>query len=724
MGPADAALVRTNEKRAPIATVASAISRRPVVALLVLLIALAPLFAAAGRIRPNNSLDAWFVEGDPALAKYHAFLREFGNDEAILIGYETPDGARSAAEVALQLRIASRLGRIDGIDRVLAGSAMLAGLSDGLVAEDGRASALVAWLAVRPDIEQVRGRVIDDVRAAAAAELAPRGRTAHLVGNGVLYDGLNRQTMKDSAVFLTLALAAMVVLLAIGLRNWRAVVLALVAPLLSAFAGMGILELSGRPFTVVGSALPTLILVVALSDAIHALLHYEHVRRLHPPANAAERRAQAAAAIGWVAVPCLFTALTTAAGFASLVTSKIALVRDFGVFAAAGMLLAWVVTVVFLTAALALWDVRPPERAKGGALERMLDAYSARLPSLRIPVLAGTVVVAIVMGIGAAKIRADTDTIGLLPAGHDVRRDSEWMERRLGAYTPLEMRVTSPAGIMDTTFLRQLRDWRARAEALPEVTRTFSALDVRGLSGAVGNDVPADESSYVSDDERTLRVSAYVPMTTANGFSRTAAALEREGVAAFGRADAVEASGYLPLYVRIVEYIVRSTVVGFGTASVIVFALMFPLVRSWRGMFAAMVVNLLPVLLVFGLMGWSGIPLDIATATVGAIVLGIVVDDTIHFLHRYRVAVREGMSSTAASTATIREAGRGMLLTTAVLGSGFAVMIAAGTKSISYFGLLATLAVLSAVFADLLLLPVLLSAGRDAPAARSRESAA
>ena len=707
-----------------IATAASAISRRPITALLVLLIALAPLLGAAGRIRPNNSLDAWFVVGDPALASYHAFLREFGNDEAILLGYETPGGARSASEVALQLRIAARLDRIDGIDRVLAGSAMLAGLSGGLVAEDGRASALVAWLAVRPDIEQVRGRIIDDVRAAAAAELQPLGRTAHLVGNGVLYDGLNRQTMKDSAVFLTLALAAMVVLLAIGLRNWRAVILALVAPLLSAFAGMGILELSGRPFTVVGSALPTLILVVALSDAIHALLHYEHVRRLHPPADAAERRRQAASAIGWVAVPCLFTALTTAAGFASLATSKIALVRDFGVFAAAGMLLAWVVTLVFLTAALALWDVRPPERgAAGGALQRALDAYSARLPSLRRPVLAGSILVAIVMGIGAARIHADTDTIGLLPAEHEVRRDSEWLERRLGAYTPLEMRVTSPAGIMDSTFLRQLRDWRARAEALPEVERTFSALDVRGLSGATADAVPADESAYVSADEKTLRVSAYVPMTTANGFARTAAALEREGVAAFGRADAVEASGYLPLYVRITDYIVRSTVLGLGTASVIVFALMFPLVRSARGMGAAMVVNLLPVLLVFGVMGWSGIPLDIATATVGAIVLGIVVDDTIHFLHRHHVERRAGMSSAAAATATIRQAGRGMILTSAVLGSGFAVMIAAGTKSISYFGLLAALAVVSAVACDLLLLPVLLSGGRDAPASTSRAAA-
>jgi uncharacterized protein len=348
---------------------------------------------------------------------------------------------------------------------------------------------------------------------------------------------------------------------------------------------------------------------------------------------------------------------------------------------------------------------------------------AARLPSIRIPIIVGSVVISIIMGLGMLRLEADTHTIGLLPARHHVRRDSEWMERRLGAYTPLEMRVTSPAGLSDSTFLRQLRDWRARAEALPEVERTFSDVDVFGLPVAGAVDTRPTGSRYVSPDGRTLRVSAYVPMTTANGFARTAAKLEREGEAAFGRADAVEASGYLPLYVRITEYIVRSTISGFASSIVIVFLCMAPLVRSVRGMAAAIPVNVLPVLLVFGLMGWMGIPLDIATATVGAIVLGIVVDDTIHNLHHYQTERSAGMSSAAAAADTVRSAGRGMVLTSAVFASGFAVMIAAGTKSISYFGLLATLAVVSALAADLVLLPALLMIGGGDTAARQDRAA-
>lgn len=686
---------------------ATAITRRPIATLALLAVLLAPLLVAAGGVRPDNALASWFVEGDPALGQYRAFLREFGNDEAVLVGFDTPGGARSAEELALQQRLAGRLAAIDGIERVLAGGTLPPQASAGLVARDGRATAIVAWLAVRADIERSRGRIIADVRAAADEALRPLGRSAHLAGNGVLYEGLNQQTMRDTGVFLSLALVAMVVLLAAGLRNARAVALALVAPLVAAAAGIGVLGLAGRPFTVVGSALPTLTLVIALADAIHVLLHYEQMRRAAPPADREARRRQVADAIAWVAVPCFFTALTTAGGFLALGTSRIALVRDFGIFAAIGMMLAWAITLVFLGAALALWDVRPPRRGtSGGWIQRALDAYARAVPRRRWPVIGATLAMTAILAAGATRLEADTDTIGLLPRDHVVRRDSDWLEARLGAYTPLEMRVTSAAGVRDPAFASQLRTWRARAAASPGVERTFSAIDFAPS--------PQDSAArgYVSADGRAVRVTAYVPMTTARGMERAADALEREGTAVFGREGAVQATGYLPLYVRITDYIVQSTISGLASSFVLVFALMALLIRSPLGLAAALPVNVLPVLLVFGVMGWAGIPLDIATATVGAIVLGIVVDDTIHFLHRFEHERQGGVPPARAATDSLREAGNSIVLTSLVLACGFAVMIAAGTKSIAYFGLVATLAILGAMFADLLLLPALLSFAR------------
>src|SRR5687768_9157430 len=104
--------------------VVEAISRRPVVSLVALAAALAPLIVASAGLRPDNSLNSWFVDGDPALVSYHAFLKEYGNDEAILIGFDTPGGAHSREEVEVQSRIAARLAAIDGVERVLIGGAL------------------------------------------------------------------------------------------------------------------------------------------------------------------------------------------------------------------------------------------------------------------------------------------------------------------------------------------------------------------------------------------------------------------------------------------------------------------------------------------------------------------------------------------------------------------------------------------------------------------------
>ncbi|MBA3890969.1 MAG: MMPL family transporter, partial [Gemmatimonadaceae bacterium] len=251
---------------------AEAIARRPVATLLLLAAALTPLLVASTGVRPDNSLASWFVAGDPALERYEAFLGEYGSDEAILVGFDVPEGAHSPEGIALQRRIAARLGEVDGVARVMAGGELPPPLARGLVAADGRAAAVVAWMDVRDDIGDVRGRIIEDVRKDVGAELDPLGRTAHFAGNGVLYEGLNQQTMRDTGVFLSLALVVMVVLLRIGLGSMRAVAFALGAPLLASMAAIGVLGLSGRPFTVVGSALPTLVLVIALPDAIHVLL--------------------------------------------------------------------------------------------------------------------------------------------------------------------------------------------------------------------------------------------------------------------------------------------------------------------------------------------------------------------------------------------------------------------------------------------------------------------
>ena len=688
--------------RAALASVLHAVARRPRAALLLALLAVLPLGAAAAGLRPDNSLSVWFVEDDPALLAYRAFLREFGNDEAVAVAWRAPAGAFAAEERALQARAVERLRALRGVEGVLAPAALPpeAARRAGLVSEDGRTALLLVRMSARGDLDAVRAEVLEGVRRVLAETLGAAGRTPHLAGTGVLYDALNRQTIRDSALYLGLAFAVMTLLLRATLRRWRAVGIALAGPLAASVATLGLFGLSGRPFTQVTGVLPMLILVIGLTDAVHVVSHYYTERRGAPGEGAREAAARTGAEMS---IPCFFTSLTTALGFLALATSRMPVVRDLGIFAAVGVMLVWVLTLVACTAGLALWDAPPPPGGEGGRTGRLLDALARRLPRWRGRVLAGSVAAALLLAAGVLRLEVNTYTLELLPAGHAVREDSRWIERNVGFYTPLEFLVRREDGrALDAAALARVAEWRRRAERRPDVGRTFSPLDLGERRGSL------------SADGSTARVTAYVPMMSTRGFAATARALEREGAAVLGPGVSVRAAGYLPLYLRIIDYVLQSTLWGLAVAAGVVFAVLALLLRSLPLTAASVPVNLFPVLLVFGVMGWTGIPLDLATTTIGAIVLGIAVDDTIHFLFRYREERRGGAGRDPAVAAAVRSAGVGILLSSVVLTLGFAVLATSGSRSIAYFGIVAALAVAGALAADLLLLPALLLGRRGA----------
>jgi uncharacterized protein len=700
-----------------LAAFTAAITRHPWLALLAVLLLLLPLLASAGGVRPDNSLEVWFVQDDPALVQYRGFLEQFGNDEAIVIAYAAPAGW-TAEELALQRALAERLRAIEGIGPVLASSDLpvqepAALAAAGLASADGRTLALIAWMEARPDVDRIRGPALDEVRLAAREVLAAAGREPRLAGTGVLYEELNRQTLRDTGVFMTIALVLMLAVLWSTMRRWGSVAVAIIPALLAAGGAVGLLALAGRPMTMVTAALPTLVLVIALSDAVHFITHADAAWRAREHDATRAWRDMVARSTALVAVPCLYTSLTTGFGFLALTTSRMAVVRDFGLFAATGMLLAWVVVTVACTAGLAIRGapsrpLAPEQRALAGGLERFMILVLHR----RRTVFGIWIAVALLLGVGVTRLQVDTLTIGMLPEGHQVRADSDWIEQHLGYYTPLEFVVhASPPAALDGDVGGQALAWRAAIEQRPNVGRSF------GWHEAAAGGLPG---TYRSADGSSGRITAFVPMMSARGFDETGRALLAQARSAMPDAR-IEGGGYLPLYVRIIDYVVQSTVMGLALAFVLVFIAIGVLIRSWRMTLVTFPVNLFPVLLVFGVMGWTGIPLDIATATVGAIVLGIAVDDTIHFLVRYRRERRHGVNHVAAVAITAGETGRALVFTTLVLAIGFGVMMASGSASVAAFGFVTMVAVLGALTADLALLPVLL-VPRDAIENRARRS--
>jgi predicted RND superfamily exporter protein len=694
------------------------VATRPRTTLLALLVAVAPLAMAGAALKPDNSLSVWFVDDDPALVRYREFVRKFANDEVVAIAWRAPGDALAADEAQLQRGTVDRLRRIDGVQEVTAPAILADSLGPGaqtraymqkagLISEDGRTATLLVQMAARDDIDAVRGDILDRIRAEVAATLSAAGRPAHFAGVGVLYDALNRQTIKDSGFYVGIAFLVMGALLWVALRRWRAVAIALIPPVVVSSVTTGLFVLTGRPFTQVTSILPMLVLVIGLSDAIHLISRYYAERRGAGVLDRDARRELVARSAAWVARPNLFTALTTAAGFLALASSRMPAIRDLGVFAAISMLVLWVMTLLVGTAALAIWDVPPPpERPQGDRLDRALAALSTHVTRRRWAVLGTMSIITAVLLAGAARVRADTYTMQLLPPDHVARTDSRWIEQNAGNYTPLEFVVRAPGGVLNAQVIQGIAEWQRRAEARPDVGRTFGVAELAAARRAPPG------GAHLSADGREARVTAFVPMTSTRGFAGTVRALEAEAPRVLPGGVTLRASGYLPLYLRIVDYVVSGTIWGLAISTVIVFAMVGLLLRSLPLTLAAVPTNLFPVALVFGIMGLTGIPLDIATATIGAIVLGIAVDDTIHFLFRYRAERQAGLSREEAVGRTYRETGRAVVFASMVLAIGFAVLATSSSQSIAYFGIVASLSIVGAMLADLFLLPVLLLFGR------------
>jgi predicted RND superfamily exporter protein len=719
---------------------ATVITQRPAAALsLAAALVVAAGYPAAG-VPTDNSLAVWFVEDDPALERYRGFLRTFGNDEAVVVAYRsgrTLEAGLDSAGLELLAEAEAAVSAVEGVESVLSPVPLVraAGVEDagpalkalGLAGDSGVA-ALVARVVPGPDLDARRGPLLDGIRAALDTTLVAAGHDVHLAGTGVLYEGLNRQTEADSAVFLALALLVMAVLLRVVLGSVRAVVLTLTPPLAATVATIGIIGWSGGSMNVVMATLPALILVIGVADGVHILIEWFRVRRIHPPATRSERRRLAGEVIARMATPCLYTSLTTALAFLALMSSRMSVLRELGVYAAVGVLLVWVLVVIGTGAGLAVLDVPAPARAWGHRLGARLSGLGPRLARRRAATIGLFGAATIGLLAGASRVEVDTDTLGLLPADHPVVEDSRWVEAHLGLYTPLEFVVEPARGsVLDPTVLAGVAAWQDATASLPFVGRTLGPTDVFALLdervpssvGAADSLVEAyreatgdDLRAYLTADRTAARVTAFVPMGTARDFADAVERLEALGREAMGDAGTITATGYLPLYVRIIDYTVSSALSGLALAFAGVFLALALLLRSGRSVLAAVPPNLFPVAAVFGVMGWAGIPLDIATATVGAIILGIAVDDTVHILHRYREARRGGGAD--AATEALAGAGPGMVLSSLVLALGLGVLMAAGSMSIVYFGLLITLAVVAALAADLVLLPVLLSE-RNAP---------
>lgn len=610
-----------------------------------------------------------------------------------------------------------------------------------LISKDGRSTNVLVYLRVpepgAPGIATTQARwqqLVDGLRTVRTQWEGRLPERLRLAGVPLVYTYIMERVAHDLQVF---GIAA-AVLFSLGLlviyRKIRYVILPLVTSLLPVVAILGYMAIAGVPFTVITSNLPLLLFVIALPYTIYLIERYLERRHLHPQEDGGEAIVRAAQSI-WL--PCVFSTLTTMAGFAAFTTSGIVPVKMFGILMAAGALLSLLLVFLFLPSALQPWRPVPPpspssSAATGtGGFGRLSAGFAQlALTRPRTIIALSTLVLAVSIA-GTFRLTAENKFTSYFWPSSDVYQGLEFIDQNLGGTSTLEIYLRSgkvghfksAEGIASVAAVEQyfhavpeVGSLRSLPALIREARKTFRpewfpSMQDGALLSLVQGMAPELFQDIMSPDGRTASLQVR--------FKETAPTLNRrqiiEGLEAHlaSLKDSslqgleIETTGIFVLYANMLNSLIDSQrdTLGFVVGSIYLMLLL--LFRKFRLALVVLVPQALPAVTMLGVMGWGGIPLDLVTVMIAAIALGVGVDSAIQYTMRYREEIALDGDPRAALSRTHATVGRAIWVATSIIVLGFAVLVTSDFFPSVWFGLLTGLAMLMSQFSALLTLPSL-----------------
>jgi predicted RND superfamily exporter protein len=601
-----------------------------------------------------------------------------------------------------------------------------------LVSRDGRGTNFYIPLREGTD----RRLLFDEIERLAteeAARIEPASARPrlHFLGSVVAESLLGGHILKDLTALLPLALGVVAIILWLWFRQWLIVAVGLGEALAVVVWSMGLMGLAGEPISLVTVVMPVILAIYCVADTIHIAQRFRNKCSASPEAP---RRRLMAETLEEILKPMVFTSLTTGAGFLSFMASPIPPLYNFGLYTAFGIFAALGISLLVVPS-LILWGSRErprAERATNEAVVRVLQKMALKAARSPVLTLAAFVCVTALLAAGMARLQVQDSWVHNFEAGSPLVRSDAWFNRNFLGSNVLNVVIKAEGerGAYDPAFLRGLDSLQAR---LVEMAEVGGSLSLTQHLRAVGRTLEGDErlpqtpgeaeewallyqmadgsgslNAYVNAEASEVNLWVFINQAD---YQRTAAvvnAIERlsrehlQGPASHPRFTGDAYRGYL-----LVDSITESQYGSLLTALLVVFALLLGMLRS----FVLALLGILPVSLAifwnFGLMGWSEMPLGVATSTFSAIAIGIGVDFALHWIARLRLAVRETPDWEAAVSLTNASSGGAILVNGLALFFGFGVLLLSSVPANQRLGLLMCINLFASLGASLLLLPAL-----------------
>jgi len=731
----------------------------------------------------DNSVGIWFQTDDPELLTYNVHNEAFGEQEWTLLMLETP----SIFDAGFLQDLATITTRIEALDHVVKVTS-ITNVRDNDMSNDGELDyntlypAKNGQAASEQEISQLRQRLYNNPifqnnllrkeNDRHTIVLIQNDNLIHdptpyritlidsitdivneyssiqdsaLAGTTVVNAALNRASKHDVIVFYTLISLFLFVFSFLVFKNWRDLVTLLSVIIGSIVPVMALIAFLKLPYNMMTVMLPTIMAALGVANVVHVINTFHRFHRDHDAEPALHKT------LSIVIRPGFYAMLTTAAGFASLTLSNVIPVFQLGLFAAIGIILAWILSITAAPILLhTLWQKKqktPANEHTWAWLQKLTTPWTNRIWAI--------VIIALTLPLsGLLLLKTDTNYSEFFAEDVPVSQAYQKITDAGFAQNPINIGLVYPE---DTSYemapyFKAVTRFEQAIEKLPqiikilspdalvrEVDKAFNGNTETGaedrfttypeeaisqllfLAELSGNDDISDLLTQDRNRSQLLALTDYMSSKELDQFNAEVMALAKQHLPSDMQ---VYLTGTTTLWANMDRHISTTQIQSLFIMTVFLSLILLMIFRSLKLALVGIIINGLPLAIVLGIMGLLGFTINIATALIGGIVLGVVIDDTLHLLMRVRKNLEKGKEN--AITTAINDVGRSIVYTTVIIVGCFACMITSDFAPSAEFGAFVSLAVMLALLLDLWLLPQLLrlAMGKQRPVLKSEQETA
>ncbi|HHH19728.1 MAG TPA: hypothetical protein ENK86_04380 [Campylobacterales bacterium] len=714
----------------------------------------------------DGSYRIWFGEESKTLKDYDNFRRTFGNDDAVIITFKdengifNPKALQSIDNITQALWQMKYIARVDSLTNYqyvhanpeepddiivedfiqefetatpeyLAERKAIAVndplIVDGFISRDGTTTMISARLTPKVNDQTDKSmEIMQRVEAILQPEIERTGYHYMLAGGPPLTQSFVTVAMGDG-IFIPIIIVASMVLLLLLFRRVGGALIPIGVVTLTFLTVWTIQILLGYKLNNFTINIPVFIVAIGIADAVHVY----SVWVLHRREGMTNTEA-VAQSLHKNLLPIFLTSLTTAIGFATLTISKVVPVFTLGIATASGAVLAFIISVVWMPAVLLLLTKPFKTKVVKESKKSQPIGYGKFIVQHNKQIVLMTTAIFALVAMGLFQVKVDSNTIRYFDKTVEIRQAAEFMKENLTGPMAYEIVVDSGKqhGIKKPHFMQTVEQFYTDFQStFPDVRHLSSLMDtVKRFNKVVNQDesIPDDQNLIaqylllyslslpqgmeINDkmdiNEQNLRITAQVNIVD------TSKDLEminyvRDWWSKTPYTASVQ--GQTAMFAYMQKDVTDTLIYSLSLAIFLVSLVMLMIFKRVSILWVFILPNLLPVVLVVGLMGWIGITIDIGVAIAGAIIIGVAVDDTIHFLVKYFDARKRGLSMEETFDEVLRYAGKAILFTTIILTVAFSLFAFSSFVPNQNFGIVTAFALVVALVIDLLLLPALLS---------------